>query len=446
MAGVRAIALGLLMAAALGGAPTACAAATADPEGVLKQITGLREARLAEARSGGRPFDADAVRKEAAALASSAVEGVDARSVAPAESMTWARLFSEAGRPRETADLAARYLETGPEPTARFEAQMLRLDALADQGDGKRIAVLLPTVTAPDPAAGGLLVSRVTRRYAPILARAAGLPETLRILERVERGIPRDDPSRAARERLDAEKERRRKLNQPPVQNEAEQIATFERQVRGSWAIRGYFFAQARADLLAAAGRKADAVRVLDAFTSGLGPDDAVARRAAGSARRILTLPGTETPELPALDTIGTYQGMRALRGKVVVLDFFAHWCGPCVASIPDMRKLYDDLQGRGLALLGVTEYQGWYGTEGRAKRDMPKAVERERMRAFAGEHGVTWPIVFVERPVSEAFGVQAIPHVVVIDRAGKVRSMDVGYSPESFARFRAEIEGLLRG
>ncbi len=101
--------------------------------------------------------------------------------------------------------------------------------------------------------------------------------------------------------------------------------------------------------------------------------------------------------------------------GKVVVVDFWATWCAPCLEEIPgyiDLQRKYAD---QGLVILGLSlDAQG------------PPVVKR-----FAERVGINYPLLMADGDVAEAFGgVQAIPTTFVIDRAGQVRHKKVGLMP----------------
>jgi len=128
------------------------------------------------------------------------------------------------------------------------------------------------------------------------------------------------------------------------------------------------------------------------------------------------------------------------LRGRVVMLDFLAHWCGPCIADFPMVRDLQQRLEPEGLTVLGLTRVYGYY----RGERPLTPDEEVARMRDhFVGEYDVTWPLVFASTEANEeAYGVSYIPHVVLIDREGIVRYAKVGRGDP--AELEREIRALL--
>lgn len=93
---------------------------------------------------------------------------------------------------------------------------------------------------------------------------------------------------------------------------------------------------------------------------------------------------------------------LAGLKGKVVVLEFWATWCGPCRKSIPHLKELHSKYASKGLVLISLTD-------------EAPAVAEN-----FVKENGMNYA-VGLESPTSEAYAVTGIPHAVVIDRSGKV-------------------------
>jgi thiol-disulfide isomerase/thioredoxin len=118
------------------------------------------------------------------------------------------------------------------------------------------------------------------------------------------------------------------------------------------------------------------------------------------------------------------------LRGKVVVVDFWATWCGPCIGSFPDVRELVKHYEGYPVAVIGVTSPQGYHidhKVEDPAQRRIDtkgdEAKEFALMEKFVKDMEVTWPVVFTRNEVfNPDYGVRGIPHVAIIDAKGVVR------------------------
>jgi thiol-disulfide isomerase/thioredoxin len=100
------------------------------------------------------------------------------------------------------------------------------------------------------------------------------------------------------------------------------------------------------------------------------------------------------------------------MRGKVVLVDFWATWCGPCREEVPDMVKIYRKFHDKGFEIVGVS-------------LDRDKA----EMLAFTKENGMVWPQYFDgkgwDNEISAGFGVSAIPIMLLIGRDGKVVKPD---------------------
>ncbi|MFO0726820.1 MAG: TlpA disulfide reductase family protein [Myxococcota bacterium] len=118
--------------------------------------------------------------------------------------------------------------------------------------------------------------------------------------------------------------------------------------------------------------------------------------------------------------------GLADLKGKVVLLDFWATWCPPCVASMPTLERLHRDLSGAGLVVLGVNQE--------------PNDVTT--VRSFLKERELSLPVVVDSGATARAYGVFSFPTSVLIDRDGKVVSVHHGPAPEE--ALRAAISGLL--
>jgi thiol-disulfide isomerase/thioredoxin len=170
-------------------------------------------------------------------------------------------------------------------------------------------------------------------------------------------------------------------------------------------------------------------------------------------ARRLVALYGTPA-EFPV--TADRWVNSEAavtpeqLRGKVVLLDFFAVWCGPCIATFPHLREWQDKFGDDGFQIIGVSNYQnyGWNDELSRAQREPGITPDKERddLAKFAKHYELPYPIALTpDRSLQEHYLISGIPHVVLIDRAGKVRLHRVGSGEQNARDLEHAIEECLK-
>jgi DsbE subfamily thiol:disulfide oxidoreductase len=115
------------------------------------------------------------------------------------------------------------------------------------------------------------------------------------------------------------------------------------------------------------------------------------------------------------------------IKGKVVILDFWATWCPPCRAEIPGLIDLRKEHGKQGLAVVGVSLDQ-----------DGAPAV-----KTFMEKLGIHYPVVLADQKVLEACGgIEAIPTTFIIDRKGRIVKEHVGFTEKE--EFENEIRPLL--
>ena len=135
----------------------------------------------------------------------------------------------------------------------------------------------------------------------------------------------------------------------------------------------------------------------------------------------------SETPTLTLEDLRGRRLRLSDYRGKVVLLNFWATWCPPCRAEMPELVAWQKQYGARGLQIIGITQ----------------PPLRRAGVRKLARRLKVNYPLVFGSKRTARAFGVrEVLPVTIVIDRRGKVREQILGIlEPEEFAE---KIEPLL--
>ncbi len=115
---------------------------------------------------------------------------------------------------------------------------------------------------------------------------------------------------------------------------------------------------------------------------------------------------------------------LEGLRGKVVLIDFWSTWCGPCIGTFPELRDLQEKYKDKDFFILGVTGFQGNVTNHGKDRiTDLSQKEELALMPEFFKYQNVTWPIAFSVRSCFDVeYGITGIPTSVIIDKKGIVR------------------------
>ncbi len=131
-------------------------------------------------------------------------------------------------------------------------------------------------------------------------------------------------------------------------------------------------------------------------------------------------------PNFTLRDSEGKLARLSDYKGKVVLLNFWATWCGPCRIEIPWFVEFERRHKDRGFAVLGISMDDGW-----------------EEVRPFLSEVGINYRVLMGDDMVAELYGgVDSLPTTFLIDREGKIASVHIGLV--SKRRYESDVEELL--
>tara|TARA_R110002049_G_scaffold260299_2_gene436120 strand:+ start:3006 stop:3506 length:501 start_codon:yes stop_codon:yes gene_type:complete len=140
-------------------------------------------------------------------------------------------------------------------------------------------------------------------------------------------------------------------------------------------------------------------------------------------------LTGQPAPDFALKSSTGENLRLSEFRGDVVMINFWATWCGPCRQEMPLLDELYTRYERVGFNLLGVN-------------------IDDDSSRAMAmiDELGVNFPVLFdARKEVSKMYDVGAMPVTVIVDRTGNVRYVHQGYKPGYEEKYLDQVRSLLR-
>lgn len=138
---------------------------------------------------------------------------------------------------------------------------------------------------------------------------------------------------------------------------------------------------------------------------------------------------GSLAPNFTLKSSTGSNLKLSEHRGEVIMINFWATWCGPCRQEMPLLNRIHEQYRKAGFTLLGVNI------------DDRPDVALN-----MAKKLGVTFPVLFdTGKRVSRLYDVNAMPSTVLIDRDGKVRYIHLGYRAGYETKYESQIRELLK-
>ena len=174
---------------------------------------------------------------------------------------------------------------------------------------------------------------------------------------------------------------------------------------------------------------------------SDAGFDKMLSEAAENTAKKVREKALQSRINLPSVDftlpdIAGNTVTLAGLKGKVVVIDFWATWCGPCLASFPDLQKVYDKYRSN--PNVAIYAIDSWERVAGKEREDLVKK--------FLKENGYTIPVLYGDATITK-YDVDGIPTKFVISKGGTIAFKSVGFEGDQvmIAELTAEIDALLQ-
>ncbi len=140
------------------------------------------------------------------------------------------------------------------------------------------------------------------------------------------------------------------------------------------------------------------------------------------------TQPATAAPPFALKDLQGRNQQLSGYQGKVVLINFWATWCTPCLAEMPELVKWQKEYKERDLQIIGITH----------------APYRRSQVNALSKRLKINYPLLYGTRETAAAYGVsEMLPVTIIIDREGKIRERILGIIDQQ--EFDEKIKPLLQ-
>ncbi|BCG48593.1 Thiol:disulfide oxidoreductase related to ResA [Citrifermentans bremense] len=149
------------------------------------------------------------------------------------------------------------------------------------------------------------------------------------------------------------------------------------------------------------------------------------------SKKEVPAQEGAAAPDFTLQDLSGKQVQLSSLKGKVVLVNFWATWCPPCREEIPSMVKLNQVMQGKNFQMLAISVDEGG----------------KQAVQEFFRQNGVSLPALFdTDGSVSRRYGTTGVPETFIVDGKGIIRKKVIGGVDWSAPEVLQYLEGLMQG
>lgn len=137
-------------------------------------------------------------------------------------------------------------------------------------------------------------------------------------------------------------------------------------------------------------------------------------------------VPGVPAPDWTLSDTDGKKWSLSDFKGQIVVLDFWATWCKPCIAAMPKLQELHEQYRDNGIKVIGISTWE----------RDDPAKLMAQK--------NLNYQLLLNGEKIAEEYGVMGLPTLFIIDVDGNIVHSEFGYNPEAFDKIVKIVKNSL--